>query len=176
MKQLTQQAIIRMINEDTWMMEALYAAKTLQLPDWWICAGFVRSKIWDVLHDYKQRTPLQDIDVIYFDEQDIVEATEKRFEAIIRKIAPGYPWSVKNEARMHIANGIAPYRSSVDAIAKFPETVTSLGLSLDRYDRVVLAAPHGINDCLKLTVRPTPFFLTDEKRMQVYYDCLVKKN
>ncbi len=30
-------------------MEILETANSLNLPDWWICAGFVRSKIWDTL-------------------------------------------------------------------------------------------------------------------------------
>lgn len=32
--------------------------KSLALPDWWIGAGFVRSKVWDMLHKYTKRTPL----------------------------------------------------------------------------------------------------------------------
>ncbi len=41
----TEQDIIKLIQSDTWMMEILQTAKSLQLPDWWVCAGFVRSKI-----------------------------------------------------------------------------------------------------------------------------------
>lgn len=37
--------IISIIREDVWMMEILQSVKTLNLPDWWICAGFVRSKV-----------------------------------------------------------------------------------------------------------------------------------
>ncbi|MEW9676016.1 nucleotidyltransferase family protein [Lentibacillus sp. L22] len=176
MKWLTEQDIVGMIHEDVWMMEALQAAKKLQLPDWWICAGFVRTKIWDTLHYYEERSPLQDIDVIYFDKNDLKETTEKRYETILKAAAPEYPWSVKNEARMHITNQIAPYISSVDAIAKFPETATSLGVRLNEKDHIVLTAPHGINDCVQLTVRPTPFFLLDKQRMGFYRKRLSQKN
>ncbi|EHL78823.1 hypothetical protein HMPREF1015_02191 [Bacillus smithii 7_3_47FAA] len=37
--------IIQLIKEDEWMMDILRAVKSLYLPDWWVCAGFVRSKI-----------------------------------------------------------------------------------------------------------------------------------
>lgn len=37
--------IIQLIKEDEWMMDILRAVKSLHLPDWWVCAGFVRSKI-----------------------------------------------------------------------------------------------------------------------------------
>ena len=66
----TKDDIINLIQNDKWMMDILEQAKKLNLPDWWIGAGFVRSKIWDVLHEYKERTPMSassDIDLIYFD-------------------------------------------------------------------------------------------------------------
>ena len=52
----TEGEIMALIQQDKWMMELLNAAKSLNLPDWWICAGFVRSKIWDVLHGFDERT------------------------------------------------------------------------------------------------------------------------
>jgi uncharacterized protein len=73
----SEEDIIKVISEDEWMMNLLKAAKTLNLPDWWICAGFVRSKIWDVQHHYRLRTPLPDIDVIYFDSKKVDELEEK---------------------------------------------------------------------------------------------------
>ncbi|QKY69328.1 nucleotidyltransferase family protein [Lentibacillus sp. CBA3610] len=65
--------ILKVINEDDWMMDILTTVKSLNLPDWWVCAGFVRSKIWDILHGYSERTPMPDIDVIYFDDTNISE-------------------------------------------------------------------------------------------------------
>ncbi|HHP0981978.1 TPA: nucleotidyltransferase family protein, partial [Bacillus anthracis] len=52
MKIQTEQDIVRLIENDEWMMNVLQIAKSLELPDWWICAGFIRSKIWDTLHNY----------------------------------------------------------------------------------------------------------------------------
>jgi hypothetical protein len=118
--------IIQLIKEDEWMMDILRAVKSLNLPDWWVCAGFVRSKIWDTLHGFKERTPIPDIDVIYFDDTNMEELQEKKLEIKLRNILPNIPWSVKNEARMHVVNNMPPYSSSVDAISKFPETATSV--------------------------------------------------
>lgn len=135
--------IIKLIREDDWMMSILTTAKSLNLPDWWICAGFVRSKIWDTLHGYSKRTPISDIDVIYFDNRNIGESEEKRIEQKLNAIHPNEPWSVKNEARMHLANTIPPYLSSVDAISKFPETATALGVKLDEHNNLILV-PHMV--------------------------------
>ncbi|RDW20257.1 hypothetical protein CWR48_06040 [Oceanobacillus arenosus] len=168
--------IITLIKEDEWMMEILLAAKSLNLPDWWICAGFVRSKIWDVLHNFSERTPLPDIDVIYFDSKNIDEIEEKKFEEMLIKIMPNIPWSVKNEARMHIKSNMPPYSSSVDAISKFPETATALGVKLDSKNNVILVAPCGISDVINLEVKPTPFFAEDKLRVEIYEDRIVQKN
>lgn len=55
----TEQQILALIEDDKWMMDVLRTAQRLELSDWWICAGFVRSKIWDTLHGYDRRTPWQ---------------------------------------------------------------------------------------------------------------------
>lgn len=168
--------ILELIKEDQWMMDILKATQTLNLPDWWVCAGFVRTKIWDTLHHFQRRTPLPDIDVIYFDLSSIDEKEEKRLESMLHLLLPDTSWSVKNEARMHIRNHLPPYSSSVDAISKFPETASALGVKLDEKDNVVLTAPHGIDDAVNLQVRPTPFFTETKERGEIYEERLVIKN
>ncbi|WP_053375658.1 nucleotidyltransferase family protein [Paenibacillus sp. FJAT-27812] len=168
--------IIRLVREDKWMMEVLSAAKMLQLPDWWVCAGFIRSKIWDVLHGYPQRTATPDVDVIYFDASNLDEAVEKKLEAELRALNPTVPWSVKNEARMHLIDHALPYTSSVDAISKFPETATALGLTLNHHNNVILAAPCGIDDVIHMEVKPTPFFAGSNEKMKHYESRIANKN
>jgi hypothetical protein len=131
MKITNEQDIIQLVKKDPWMMDILQTAKQLNLPDWWVCAGFARSKIWDTLHGFEERTCIPDIDVIYFDAENTDELEEKKYEQQLFNMSPNVPWSVKNEARMHIINNMSPYSSSVDAISKFPETATALGLKLN---------------------------------------------
>jgi uncharacterized protein len=168
--------IIQLVKEDEWMMDILRAVKSLNLPDWWVCAGFVRSKIWDTLHGFKERTPIPDIDVIYFDDTNMDELEEKKLEMRLRNILPNIPWSVKNEARMHIVNNIPPYSSSVDAISKFPETATSLGVKLDEKDDIILVAPWGVDDVINLEVKPTPYFKQSKELSKIYEERIKKKN
>lgn len=172
----TKEQIIALVEADEWMMRILRTAKRLELPDWWVCAGFVRSKIWDVLHGFSERTPLADIDVIYYDSLMLDETREKELEQRLKSFDSTIPWSVKNEARMHLVNGIAPYASAVDAMSKFPETVTALGLSLDKDDNVMLSAPCDVDDVLNLRVKPTPYFAANEQLMDVYRKRITKKN
>ncbi|KAB2334128.1 MULTISPECIES: nucleotidyltransferase family protein [Bacillaceae] len=171
----TEEDILELIREDHWMMNLLKAVQSLQLPDWWICAGFVRSKIWDTLHTYQERTPLPDIDVIYYNPSNIDESEEKELERKLNQLVAGIPWSVKNQARMHVLNDMPPYTSSTDGISKFPETVTALGVKLDEKDNLVLTAPWGIEDVLNLKVRPTPYYLEGEERVAIYNNRMSKK-
>lgn len=171
-----EEKIIEVITEDKWMMDILKSAKALNLPDWWVCAGFVRSKIWDTLHNFRERTLISDIDVIYFDRSRIDEFEEKKLEEMLKILMPNTPWSVKNEARMHIKSKMPPYSSSVDAISKFPETATALGIKLDEKDNVILTAPCGIEDVVNLVVKPTPYFTKTQERVEIYEDRISKKN
>lgn len=173
---INEKGIIELITEDKWMMNILKTAKSLNLPDWWICAGFIRSKIWDTLHNFNERTPISDIDVIYFEPKDIDELMEKKLEKMLNALMPNIPWSVKNEARMHMKSKMPPYSSSVDAISKFPETATALGVKLDEKDNVILTAPYGIDDVVNLEVKPTPYFLKTKNRVDIYQDRITKKN
>ncbi|QFF98612.1 hypothetical protein PB01_07075 [Psychrobacillus glaciei] len=176
MKINCEKEIIKIIKEDEWMMEILKVAKALKLPDWWICAGFVRSKIWDTIHGFENRTPIPDIDVIYFDCTTVEESIEKSLEKQLIDWMPNIPWSVKNQARMHVINNLPSYTSSVDGIANFPETATALGVKLDEENNVLLSAPHGINDVTKLVIKPTPRFETTKELVTIYEDRILKKN
>ncbi|WP_167751404.1 nucleotidyltransferase family protein [Lentibacillus salicampi] len=168
--------VLELVKQDQWMMDVLKSVAMLKLPDWWICAGFVRSKIWDTLHDFTRRTPLPDVDVIYFDETNLNASVEKKLEKELSSLLPDVPWSVKNEARMHLRNDLPPYTSSVDAISKFPETATALGVRLDETGQLILAAPHGISDAIHLRIMPTPYFRENKDRARVYEDRIKTKD
>ncbi len=156
--------IARIIKEDEWMMEILKVVRTLNLPDWYIGAGFVRGKVWDTLHNYRERTPIPDIDVIYFDRDDsLKEEVDKdttqieiKYEGKLKKLMPELNWSVTNQARMHVYHGDKPYSSSEEAMGQWVETATCIGVRLEDNDNLVVAAPRGIDDLVKLVLRPTP--------------------
>ncbi len=154
--------IIKIIQEDEWMMRILKNVQILKLNDWWIGAGFVRSKIWDVLHQYRNRTPIPDIDVIYFNKNDFLESesrlestkAEKFYEMQLKKVQPDINWSVTNQARMHFFHNDSSYKTSEEALGQWVETATCIGVKLDG-KTVVLAAPHGIHDLVNLILHPT---------------------
>jgi hypothetical protein len=154
---MNESEIIALIRQDEWMMEILRAARGLNLPDWMIGAGFVRNKIWDNLHGYPERTPLTDIDLIFFDPKDVSWDREIKLEAQAKTLIDA-PWSIKNQARMHLNNNDAPYESSTDALSRWVETPTCVAITLDGSGHVSLIAPFGIDDLINLRVAPNPKF------------------
>ncbi|MFD1021003.1 nucleotidyltransferase family protein [Thalassobacillus hwangdonensis] len=171
----TEKDVLVAVQNDAIMMDILKTVQELDLPDWWVCAGFVRSKIWDVLHNFPQQTALPDVDVIYFDPDRVDEQYEKELEKQLERKMPQLPWSVKNQARMHHLNNVAPYTSSVDGISKFPETATALGVKLDKEDKLILTAPHGLEDVLQMVVKPSPGF-EEEPLASIYRKRVKQKN
>jgi hypothetical protein len=94
----------------------------------------------------------------------------------LQTIDPGIPWSVKNQARMHIRNDDPPYLSSTDAISQFPETPTAIGVGFNNKDEVILTSPCGVHDLVNLVVRPTESIITNVvTKGKLYEDRLHKK-
>jgi hypothetical protein len=156
---MTNEDVLALIEQDPWMMDILKKVQQLQLPDWWIGAGFVRSKVWDHLHGYTINTPLPDIDVIYFDNNDSsidhIKQEEKTYEALLKKQLPEINWSVTNQARMHLFHNDAPYKTSEEALSHWVETATCVGVRLTENSTLLLTAPHGISDLVHLQLSPT---------------------
>ncbi|WP_214849309.1 nucleotidyltransferase family protein [Exiguobacterium sp. s138] len=143
--------IYQSLYENETLREQLILVDRLGLPDAWICAGYIRSLVWGLT-----LTGEQDIDVVYYDATDTSEATEKQYEEQLKSWQP-LPWSVKNQARMHLKNGLPPYQSTCDAIAHFPETVTAIAAKLTD-GQLQLYLAYGAADLQTRTIRPTPLF------------------
>jgi uncharacterized protein len=137
-------------------MAVLRAVRALALPDWAVGAGFVRSAVWDHLHGFAAPTQLADVDVLYFEPADLSPEREGALERRLAAAMPGVPWSVRNQARMHLRNGDDPYADTEDAIRNWLESATCVALRLAADDSLTVIAPHGLADLLDLKSRPTP--------------------
>lgn len=165
--------ILSLIQKDTWMMDVLQTVSDIHLPDWWVGAGFVRGKVWDFLHGYNKRTPLPDIDVIYFDSSDISKRTEESIKSKLQKQNPSIIWQVKNQARMHILHGDKPYKDAEEGLSRWVETATCVGIKLTYNGKLQLAAPLGIDDLINLIVRPNPYV---KQQDNIFENRIQKKN
>jgi hypothetical protein len=162
-----------LIASDTRRKQVLQLVQALGLPDCWVAAGFVRSRVWDHLHQYVESPLPQDIDVIWFDPQRSTAEHDIALEKALHARDATLGWSVKNQARMCLRNGDRPYRSATDAMRYWPETATAVGVRMDAHGKIEVAAPFGLDDLFGLIVRPTERFV-DSKRA-VYLERLHAK-
>jgi len=149
------QTIIQWLADDASRMQALTIAASCNLPDWWLAAGFVRNLVWDQLHGYSKPTPLNDLDLIYFCTEDISEHRDRQLEQqLIAQTA--LPWSVKNQARMHLRNNDRPYASAADVMSYWVEIETVVGASLSADGELQIIAPLGLQPLFDLTITLNP--------------------
>jgi hypothetical protein len=134
----------------------LRAVRTLHLPDAAVGAGFVRNAVWDWLHGYEPPTSLSDVDVLYFDPTDLSPERDGDLERQLAAAMADVPWSVRNQARMHLRNGDSPYADTEDAMRYWLETATCVALRLESDGGLTVIAPYGIDDLMAMRSRPTP--------------------
>lgn len=164
--------LFEIAKNDPYMLSVLAAVETLHLHDCWVAAGFIRNKVWD--NQDNKTTPINDIDVIYFDSSDTSLEAEKVLEETLAHVMTGQPWSVKNQARMHFKNEFDHFNSSYDGVAHFPETPTAVAMKIHKGVLQVMA-PYGLEDLFRKVVRPTPFFQINEKKHSIYRERMKMK-
>ena len=170
------QEILDSVRENPDMMAILSVIRDLELKDSWLAAGLVRNFIWNLLSDKSPFDHETDVDVIFFDPAISYEDT-LGIERKLKENFPQYQWELKNQVYMHLHSPhTAPYTSSRDAMSKYPERCTAVGLRLNEDSTLELFAPYGLEDILKFQVSPTPHFLDNEERMKLYLERLSKKN
>lgn len=150
--------LVALLRGDRARWRMLGMVRSLGLSDCWIGAGFVRNAVWDCLHGRARGSVAGDVDVIWFDQRCAEPGVDAALEARLREIDPGVQWSVRNQARMHLRNGDAPYASATDALRFWPETATAVAVRQTEQEELEWAAPFGLDDLFGLIVRPTPHF------------------
>ncbi|WP_019419462.1 nucleotidyltransferase family protein [Paenibacillus sp. OSY-SE] len=138
------------------LLKELKLVESLNLPECYIAAGYVRNRIWDMLHGYEM-SDLNDIDVVYYNVEDITEATDILIENRLIEVTGNEKWSVKNQARMHLRNNNAPYQSTSHALSYWTETATAVGVRW-RNNEIEICSPYGLDDLFQMHVRRCPLF------------------
>jgi len=169
----TEEDIRRLVVSDDWMMQVLRAAEKLNLPDWWIGAGFLRNKVWNAIENNADHS-ISDIDLVYFDSNDVTTETDWLYDKNMKDIFPNVDWEIRNQARMHYVNNFNPFKSTEDGISHWVETATCVAVKLEK-DELKFLFCYGIDDLVNLVARPNPIFQTAEL-INIFYSRLEKKN
>ncbi len=136
---------------------------------WAVGAGALVQTVWNHLHGYPDRHGIRDVDIVYFDANDLSEEAEGRVIEEMKRLFGdlGVALDVKNQARVHLwyerhfGAPIAPYLSLADAIGTWPTTATAVALVPRRNGSVDMVAPFGLGDLLAGVVRPNKRQITE---------------
>ena len=160
--------IIALLKRDPIRVDALNYVFQMQLPECYIAAGFVRNLVWDALHDFESNTPLNDVDVIYFDPDEANPDTYLEYEAYLKSCMPTLNWKVRNQAQMHLRNGDTPYLSSEHAMSHWPEKETAVGVRKTGVNQYEVISAFGFNSLFGCCITHNPKRSQDifENRLQ----------
>lgn len=125
----------------------------------YVSAGLIRNLIWDRHYGRTPDYARTDVDVVYFDRQDLRTETEARFEGVLTRTMPRHVWQVRNQARMHMNAGDRQYVDIAEALSHWPETATAVAVRQHRGGALEVVAPFGLDDLFGHVLRPTPAIL-----------------
>lgn len=139
-----------------------YLAK-LNLPNFYIAAGSIFQTIWNYYDNRPLNYGIKDIDIIYYDKDNLTKEVEQKLENqiidFLKQQNLNYEVDIHNEARMHLwkkeneNKDIDQYQNSEDAIAKWIATVHAIGITKEN-GQIKVYAPYGLSDIFSRTIRP----------------------
>lgn len=148
--------IVELVKKDSMRLKALASVQRLDLPQCYVAAGFVRNLIWDNLHNKVDASPLNDIDVVYFDVEEQNPNAYLQYELLLTQWMPEVNWQVRNQATMHQRNGDRAYLSTQDAMSFWPEKETAVGIRQIAKNTFECIASYGFESLLNGEVTHNP--------------------
>jgi hypothetical protein len=162
------EALSQLLLNDSTRMRALECVRSLALPDCYIAAGFVRNLVWDHLHQKQNPTPLNDLDVVYFDPNELDEKTYLKYEAQLKALMPELNWQVRNQVNMHLRNGDKPYQNTLAAMSYWPEKETAVAARLNENNQIECISAFGFTSLFDghITYNPKRTMTLFESRVE----------
>ena len=145
------------------LMQVLWKARELDLPDWLIMSGAIYQPVLNHLTGRAPEHGLKDYDLGYFDASDISYAAE---DVVIRRVAAAFDEplrslvEVRNQARVHVwfegkyGEAYSPLGSAAEALGRFVSPMFAVGVRLEAGDRLTIDAPFGLADLFAMRLRP----------------------
>lgn len=154
---------IEIIKQNKELMTILDYISKSNLPNFYIAAGAVFQTIWNYYDNVPLNYGIKDIDIIYYDKNNLSKEDEQILEDKIvehfKELNINYKFDVHNEARMHLwkkdneNKEIDQYINSEDAINQWIATVHAIGITKIE-DEIKVYAPYGLSDIFNRTIRP----------------------
>ncbi|WP_372871654.1 nucleotidyltransferase family protein [Shewanella sp.] len=132
-----------------------------------LAAGFVRNAVWDYLHE-QSPAALNDVDLIYMGPQISAQAAQKDSDwltqareveryicSALSERMPEVNWEVRDQRRMHLKHGDAPYTNLPEAMAAWPEKETAIGVRHAADGQLDVVSSWGLESLFALKLTPS---------------------
>lgn len=157
--------LAELLAAEPWMRRALDAVAASGLPDAWIGAGVIRDVVWGRQHGAFDPSVVKDIDVAYFDADDLTRERDMTAQKTLSRLA-GLPWEATNQAAVHTwyhqyfgGVEVEAFGSVHEAVATWPETATCVAVRHGP-GGIEICAPYGLADLLGGVWRVNPARVT----------------
>ena len=157
-------ALVRLIRSNEWLLRVLTAVREEQLPGAWVGAGVLRDLVWDERYGSGfSPDRVNDVDVAFFDPHDLSRGNDERATQRLGRRLPDVPWEARNQAAVHTwyparfgGDPVEPFTSTHHALTTWPETATAVAVRLGPDDTIEIDAPFGLDDLLDGVWRRNP--------------------
>jgi len=153
--------VMELLDHNHMVREAIDVSMSVDLPNWCIVGGLIRDLAWGKI--LGREVPPRDIDLIYFDPMNTTPEKDWEIEEHLSDLS-GLPFRLNNQARMHQFNSEARYISVVDAMTKFPTTVSAIGISGSENRTPLVFSIFGYGALFEPIFQITPHFSNSRRQ------------
>ena len=128
------EALVSHVHAEPWLVNVLNVVAASGLPDAWVGAGILRDLVWGHRHDGFDPATVRDIDIAFFDPDDLSRRRDDTAQQHLRSMAD-LPWEATNQAAVHTwyaehfhEDPVPPLASVHEAVATWPETATCVAI------------------------------------------------
>lgn len=163
--------LVRIVTKNEPIHKVLQVLKELNLEfEYYIGAGCITNTIWNDISDNPLEYGISDIDIVYYDKNNMNSNGEMKLKQELESKLPDYQFDfdVKNQARVHLwyeskfGFPIEPYISLEAAIDSWPTTATAMGIRIEKNGLYKIYAPYHLDDLFAMVVRPNKLLVTKE--------------
>lgn len=152
------------ISTSPLLFTVLERLQALNLPEGAVASGAIYNTIWNHLTGRDPLTGIKDVDLIYFDDNDLSYEAE---DAVIKRAEKQFsslpvPAELRNQARVHLwfeKKFGQPYprlKSALQSLEFYASRTHAIAAWLDDSAQVAIHAPFGLSDIFALRVTPNP--------------------
>lgn len=171
-----EQELTDILLQNAELQEIFSILHEMHLPNAFVCAGAIRTLIWN--HQTKHTTSLVlgNIDVYYQSRTETAE-NHQILSTLLNQKYSKYLWELNNISLFIPHKGIQPTGETIEQVlTQFPETCSAIGVNIDVQGNLTILAPFGLQDLFEMRVNPTPHYASKNESQIAFMHRINRKN